>query len=169
VSLDLASAFNEALVLCVAQGKEFSEMYPSRIPYYRPAAYNWYTCTGPSTAVGTEFKMVWWTERELEIRQTWTCPNTGYIFLFPLPLSCYFNFPLSVSVPVSLPPSANRRRMNMFTTIQTCDARLHQDEPPMPGQLRFQPAAFTAIPKWNVFSFKWVTQTKNHPSTRPYT
>jgi hypothetical protein len=79
VSFDVQSAFNGASVSCSAQGKEFSEEYLRQLAGRRSPTYNWYTCKGGSTSVKTEFKMVWWNDHTVEIKQTWTCPTTRYI------------------------------------------------------------------------------------------
>ncbi|KAI1818650.1 hypothetical protein GGS20DRAFT_581405 [Poronia punctata] len=77
VSFDIESAFNDASVSCTAEGKEFSEEYTRQLAGRSEPVYNWYECEGDSEDVKTEFKMVWWNPHTVEIKQTWTCPETN--------------------------------------------------------------------------------------------
>ena len=78
VTFSVQSDFNKAPVQCTAQGKEFSEEYLRQLGGHGgEPSYSWYECEGDSEDVKTEFKMAWWNTHTADIRQTWTCPETG--------------------------------------------------------------------------------------------
>lgn len=80
--LAVQSDFDAAPATCAAAGREFSEEYDRQLAGKTPT-YSWYACDGDSEDVKTEFRMVWWNSHVLDIRQTWTCPATGWVSLPP--------------------------------------------------------------------------------------
>ncbi|KAI0400909.1 hypothetical protein F4802DRAFT_601546 [Xylaria palmicola] len=149
VDFQIQSDFDGAPVRCTAQGREFSEEYDRQLAGATPT-YNWYACKGASTAVKTEFKMVWWNTHTVDIRQTWACPTTGRPMratgqLALRDFDCQFD---DHSRRTSCVAGAGVR--------QPLDATIVEVLPPPPRKCA---AASRAAPDWRVLDLAWVRRT----------
>ncbi|KAI1419744.1 hypothetical protein F5Y12DRAFT_194735 [Xylaria sp. FL1777] len=149
VAFALQSDFDGASVQCSAQGKEFSEEYTRQLAGRTPT-YNWYTCTGASTSVKTEFQLVWWDTHTVQIRQTWTCPTTGKPMratgqLGITGFDCTFD---DQSRRTACASNAGSQQSFAATIVEI-----------LPAPTRQCAAASEATPDWTVKDLVWVTRT----------
>ncbi|KAI3317375.1 hypothetical protein HD806DRAFT_371872 [Xylariaceae sp. AK1471] len=152
VSFDIKSAFNNASVSCSAQGKEFSEEYTRQLAGLKPPTYNWYTCQGPSKTVKTEFRMVWWNDHTVEIRQTWTCPTSRGPMRATGKTSILGQFDCRFDAETD---SRREQCLSRAGASLPFDATIVKVLPPPKRRCA---AASEATPNWNVLDFKWVTR-----------
>ncbi|KAI1359410.1 hypothetical protein F5Y08DRAFT_319719 [Xylaria arbuscula] len=143
-------------VQCTAQGKEFSEEYLRQLGGRgEDPVYGWYECEGGDSAVvKTEFKMVWWNTHTVNIRQTWTCPETGN--------------PIRATGEVGLSrldcefDDESRRTHCAFQADYTpaIDTTIVEV---LPAPTRQCTAASEAAPDWTVLDLVWVHGTTIYP------
>ncbi|KAI8631617.1 hypothetical protein F5Y19DRAFT_424348 [Xylariaceae sp. FL1651] len=153
VSFSIQSDFNGASVSCSAQGKEFSEEYTRQLAGKTPT-YNWYTCAGANTDVRTEFKMVWWDDHTVEIRQTWTCPKTGR------PMRATGKTSILGQFDCQFTDSYRTQCLSKEGATLPFDATIVEVLPP---PTRNCAAASETTPNWKVYDFTWVTTTTTFP------